>query len=84
MLFLADHAVVTTKHPRMSTGAGVGGDGVEAFDAVEAAAKLAVMYAHLDLLYDEAALGNRVFRPFNEDDSDEEPVCPFSKTRSSY
>ena len=76
MVFLAGRAVVTTKHSRMSTGAGVGGDAVEAVDVVEAAAKLAVMYAQIDLLYKESAVGNRVFRPFYEDDSDEEPVCP--------
>ena len=74
MIFLAGRTVVTTKHPRMSTGAGVGGDAVETFDAAEAAAKLAVIYAQIDLLYKEAAVGNRVFRPFYEDDSDEEPV----------
>ena len=66
MLFLADRAVVTMKHPRMNTGAGVGGDGVKAFDAVEAVAKLAVMYAQLNLLYEESAMGNRVFRPFDD------------------
>ena len=60
----------------MSTGARVGGDAVEAVDSAEASAKLAVMYAQIDLLYEEAAVGNRVFRPFNEDDSDEEPVRP--------
>ena len=76
MLFLTGHAVVTTKHPRMNTGAGIGGDAVEEFDVVEAAAKLAVMYAHIDLLYEESAVGNRVYRPFYEDDNDEEPVRP--------
>ena len=79
MIFLAGHAIVTTKHPRMSTGAGVGGYVVEAFSAAEAVAKLAVMYAQIDLLYEEAAVGNRVFRPFYEDDSDEEPVRPLFK-----
>ena len=79
MIFLAGRAVVTTKHPRMSTAAGVGGDVVEAFDAAEAAAKLAVMYAQLGLLYDEAALGNRVFPPLYEDDSDKEPGRPLFK-----
>ena len=76
MIFLAGRAVVTTKHRRISTGAGLGGNAVEAFDAAEAAAKLALMYAQIDLLYEEAAVGNRVFRPFYKDDSDEEPVRP--------
>ena len=48
----------------MSTGAGVGGDAVVAFDAAEAATKLAVMYVQIDLLYEEAVVGNRVFWPF--------------------
>ena len=60
----------------MSTSAGLGGVTVEAVDAAEAAAKLAVMYAQIDLLYEEAAVGNRVFRPFYQDDSDEEPIRP--------
>ena len=49
---------------------------MEAFDAVEAAAKLAVVHVQIDQLYEEAAVGNRVFRPFYEDDSDGEPVRP--------
>ena len=69
MIFLAGHAVVTIKHPRMNTSARVGGDAVKTFDA-------AVIYAQIDLLYKEAAVGDRVFRPFYEDDSDEEPVRP--------
>ena len=76
MIFLAGRAVVTTNHPRMSTGTRVGGDAVEAVDAAEVAAKLALMHAQIELLYEEAAVGNRVFRQFYEDDSDEEPVCP--------
>ena len=60
----------------MSTGAGLGGVTVEAADSAKAVAKLAVMYAQIDLLYEEAAVGNRVFRQFYEDDSDEEPVRP--------
>ena len=58
----------------MSTGAGLGCVAVEAADSAQAAANLAVMYAQIDLLYEEAAVGNRVFRQFYEDDSDEEPV----------
>ena len=61
----------------MSTGAGLGGDAIEAVDAAEAVAKLVVMYAQIDLLYEEAVVGNRVFRSFYEDDSDEEPVRPY-------
>ena len=76
MIFLDGRAVVTPKHPRMSTGAGLGGVAVKAVDAAEAVAKFAVMYAQIDLLYEEAAVGNRVFRQFYEDDSDEEPVHP--------
>ena len=63
----------------MSTGAELGGIAVEAADSVEAAAKLVVMYAQIDLLYEETAMGNRVFRQFYEDDSDEEPVRPLFK-----
>ena len=76
MLFLAGRAVVTTKHPRMSTGAGLGGVAVKAVDAAEAVAKFAVMYVQIDQLYEEAAVGNRVFRLFYEDDTNEEPVRP--------
>ena len=61
----------------MSTSVGVGGDAIETFDAAEAAATLAVLYAQIDLLYEEAAVGNRVFRQFYKDDSDEEPIRPF-------
>ena len=60
----------------MSTGAGLGGDAIEADDAAEAATKLVVIYTQIDLLYEEAAVGKTVFRPFYEDDSDEEPVRP--------
>ena len=60
----------------MSTGAELGGVAIEAAGSAEAAAKLAVMYAEIDLLYEEATVGNRVFRQFYEDDSDEEPVRP--------
>ena len=84
MLFLAGRAVVTTKHPRMSTGTGVGGDAVEAFDAVEAAAKLAVMYARIDLLYKEAAVGNRSSGHSMRTTATRNRYAPFSKTRSSY
>ena len=76
MIFLAGRAVVTAKYPRMSTGAGLGGDVAEAVDATGAAAKLALVYAQIDQLYEEATVGNRVFRPFYEDDSDEKPVRP--------
>ena len=51
MIFLAGHAVVTTKHRRMSTGAGLGGDAVEAVDAAGAAAKFALVYAQIDQLF---------------------------------
>ena len=60
----------------MSTGVGLGGDAVQAVDAAGAAAKLALVYAWIDQLYEEAAVGNRVFRLFYEDDSDEESVRP--------
>ena len=60
----------------MSTGAGLGGDAVEVVDAAGAATKLAVVYAQIDQLYEEAAVGNRFFRAFYENDSDEEPVRP--------
>ena len=74
MVFLAGRTVVITKHRRMCTGTGLGGDTVEAVDAAGAAVKLALVYAQIDQLYEEAAVGNRVFRPFYEDDRDEEPV----------
>ena len=51
MVFLAGRAVVITKHRRMSTGAGFGGDAVEVVDAAGAATKLAVVYAQIDHLY---------------------------------
>ena len=76
MVFLTGRVVVITKHCRMSTDAGLGGDAVEAVVAAGAAAKLALVYAQIDQLYEEAAVDNRVFRPFYEDDSDEEPVRP--------
>ena len=82
MILLAGRAVVTIKHPRMSTGTGVGGDAVETFDAANAAA--IVIYAQIDLLYEEAAVGNMVFPPFYEDGNYEESVRPLFETRSSY
>ena len=60
----------------MSTSVGLGGDAVDGVDAAGAAAKLAVVYAQINQLYEEAAVGNRFFRPFYENDSDEEPVRP--------
>ena len=71
MLFLTDRMIVTTKHPTMSTGTGVGVDGVKAANAATAGAKIGVLYAQTDLRYEESALGNRTFRPFYEDDSNE-------------
>ena len=61
----------------MSTGARLGVVAVEAVDAAEVVAKLAVVYVQINQLYEEAAMGNRVFRPFYENDSDEEPVHLF-------
>ena len=74
MLFLAGRIIVTTKHSMKSTGTGVGVDGVEAANAATAGAKIGVLYAQIDLRYEESALGNRTFWPFYEDDNDEEPV----------
>ena len=48
----------------MSTGAELGGVAIEAADSAEAAAKLAVMYAQIELLHKEAAVDNRDFRQF--------------------
>ena len=83
MIFLAGRAVVTTKHPRMSTGAGAGGDTVEALDAAEAATKLAVRYTQIDLPYEEAAMGNRAGRSTRTTVT-RNRYAPFSKTRASY